>query len=184
MIKEDFLRNIVKDDTVTGVSTTSHMFHKYGDTIYTLLLERAPNKTHPGTKESPGGKVDKNEELQKAAYREVCEETRRDDGILVHQVEGINKFTSPKSSIRYAQVTFRGIFPDTTDVDDKGMPNIAYGEDEISNHMWATRSQVEDQLVRGKAFEFTGYSDQKKIYKKSILDSFDFMEKNWNRFQS
>lgn len=53
MIKEDFLRNIVKDDTVTGLATTNHMFHKHGDTIHTLLLERAPNKTHPGTKEAP-----------------------------------------------------------------------------------------------------------------------------------
>jgi hypothetical protein len=42
------------------------------------------------------------------------------------------------------------------------MPNIAYDEDEISNHMWATRKQVEDQRVRGKAFEFTCYADQKK----------------------
>jgi len=81
MIKEDFLRNIVKDYTVTGVTTTNHIFHKHADTIYTLRLERAPHKTHPVTKEGPGGKVDKNEELQKAAHREVCEETRRADGI-------------------------------------------------------------------------------------------------------
>src|SRR5579871_4388005 len=137
MIKEDFLRNIVKDDTVTGLCTTTHMFHKHGDTIYLLLLERASTKTYPGTKESPGGKVDKGEELQTAARREVCEETGRDDGILVHRVEGLDKFTSPKSNIKYAQITFRGIFPDTADIDDNGMPNIVYDEDEISNHMWA-----------------------------------------------
>jgi len=40
--------------------------------------------------------------------------------------------------------------------------NIAYDKDEISNHMWATRKQVEDQRVRGKAFEFPGNVDKKK----------------------
>jgi 8-oxo-dGTP pyrophosphatase MutT (NUDIX family) len=102
-----------------------------------LVVERSPNDSFPGSWELPGGAVEGHETFERAAHRELEEET----GISDHDLEEISHTVRPPvlpGSVRYALFDERA-FRVRVEV----RPRVRLNPGEHSRHRWVTKEELE-----------------------------------------
>ncbi|MBA2369929.1 MAG: NUDIX hydrolase [Candidatus Protochlamydia sp.] len=113
-----------------------------------LLLQRAQGKLEPGKWGVPAGKIEKNESPEKAAIRELFEET----SITVEnflQLESLDSLYIRKPEIDYIYHMFR--------VQLDQIPNVNLSREEHQHYIWASAKDIKTLPLMDGAIEALHY---------------------------